>query len=271
MDLAAFAEADGAAVLARVHTVLTDIDDTLTSDGRLPALAYASLERLDAAGLRVIPITGRPAGWCDLIARLWPVSGVVGENGAFAFRYDRHARRMHRVFARSEAERAGDQVKLRALGQAILAQVAGAAIAADQPYRIADLAIDVREDVAALPAADVDRIVALFRAAGATAKVSSIHVNGWFGAYDKLSMTKRLLREGFGVELEAAGAQILFVGDSPNDEPLFEALELSVGVANVTAFLAQMAARPRFITKAQGGAGFAEVSDALLAARAGAI
>ena len=53
-----------------VHTVFTDIDDTLSLHGRLPAAAYDALERLQAAGLRVIPVTGRPAGWCDHIAPL---------------------------------------------------------------------------------------------------------------------------------------------------------------------------------------------------------
>jgi len=255
-------------VFARVHTVLTDIDDTLTSEGRLTSHAYAALERLDAAGFRVIPLTGRPAGWCDLIARLWPVAAVVGENGAFAFRYDRAVRRMHRIYERTAADRAVDQVRLGELGQTILAQVPGAAIAADQPFRIADLAIDVREDVAPLAADAVGRIVDLFRAAGATAKVSSIHVNGWFGSYDKLSMTKRLLAQEFQLTIEDDSEGVVFVGDSPNDEPLFAAAPLSVGVANVAPYLAQMSSHPRFITASAGGAGFAELAETLLAARA---
>lgn len=256
-----------AGVLARVHTVLTDIDDTLTTDGRLTAAAYAALERLEAAGLRVIPLTGRPAGWCDMIARFWPVAAVVGENGALAYRYERPARRMHRLYQPHEAERAVHRAKLDALAKTILAQVPGAAISADQAFRIADLAIDVCEDVAPLDQAAITRIVALFEAAGATAKVSSIHVNGWFGAYDKLSMTRRLLAESFGVAFDHERDRIVFIGDSPNDEPLFAAAPLGVAVANVAPFLAQMAAKPRFITESAGGAGFAELADALLAAR----
>lgn len=254
-----------AAAFARVHTVLADIDDTITTDGRLTAEAYAAIERLDESGFRVIPLTGRPAGWCDMIARFWPVSGIVGENGAFAFRYDRASRRMTRLYESSDAERAERQARLAALAPLILRQVPGAAIAADQPYRVADLAIDFCEDVAPLDEDAVRKIVDIFRANGATAKVSSIHVNGWFGAYDKLTMAKRFLAETFGAPLSDEG--FAFIGDSPNDEPLFAALPLSVGVANVRPFLAAMAAPPRYITRGKGGEGFAQFADMLIKAR----
>lgn len=253
--------------LAAVHTVLTDIDDTLTSEGRLPAIAYGALEMLEAAGLRIIPLTGRPAGWCDLIARFWPVAGVVGENGAFTFRYDRTHHRMIRHYARNADERARDRLRLEALSREILAQVPGAALAADQGYRIADLAIDFREDVPPLGEDAVARIVALFEAAGATAKVSSIHVNGWFGTYDKLSAVRAFLTEAFGLSLEAEGSRVLFIGDSPNDAPLFSALPLTVGVANVRDFTHRLPAAPRYVTSARGGEGFAELAAALLRAR----
>jgi hypothetical protein len=250
-----------------VRYVLTDIDDTLTHAGRLPAVAYAALERLRGAGLRVVPVTGRPAGWCDLIARLWPVDGVVGENGALAFHYDRAARRMVRCYAKPAGERAADRARLEALGAGILAAVPGAALAADQPYREADLAIDFCEDVPLLPREQVQRIVALFEEAGATAKVSSIHVNGWFGAYDKLSMTRRLFEQVFGEPLDVVREQVVYAGDSPNDEPMFRYFPHGVGVANVRDWLGQMTHPPRWITRAPGGAGFAELAEALLIVR----
>jgi HAD superfamily hydrolase (TIGR01484 family) len=248
-----------------VHTILTDIDDTLTTNGRLPARAYAAIEMLSEAGFRVIPLTGRPAGWCDMIARFWPVAGIVGENGAFAFRYDHEARRMTRYYESSDDVRSERQARLRALAPIILEQVPGSAIASDQAFRIADLAIDFCEDVPPLDAASVQKIVEIFESHGAIAKVSSIHVNGWFGAYDKLTMTKRFLTEAFGAALSDDGAA--FIGDSPNDEPMFTALPLSVGVANVRAFLGTMAAKPRYITHGAGGDGFAEFVDLLIDAR----
>ena len=69
-------------VLKEIRYVFTDIDDTLTDNGSLRASAYSAIEALDNAGIAVIPITGRPAGWCDLIARFWPVRGVVGDIAA---------------------------------------------------------------------------------------------------------------------------------------------------------------------------------------------
>jgi hypothetical protein len=156
-----------------VRVVFTDIDDTLTTEGRLTARAYGSLEALQQTGILVVPITGRPAGWCDHIARMWPVDAVVGENGAFYFRYDRAARHMTRRFDQPDALRAANRGRLKQLADHILAAVPGAAVASDQAYRETDLAIDFCEDVPALPRGDVDRIVALFEAAGATAKISS--------------------------------------------------------------------------------------------------
>jgi HAD superfamily hydrolase (TIGR01484 family) len=247
--------------------ILCDIDDTLTTNGQLTAAAYAALERLPNAGLPVIPITGRPAGWCDHIARMWPVAAVVGENGAFYFRYDRGERVMRRVFADAPAARARNRDQLAAIGREIIEAVPGCTIAADQPYRETDLAVDYCEDVPRLPREAVDRIVDLMRARGLTAKVSSIHVNGWFGAYDKLSMARRLMREEFGVDLDGARAAYAFVGDSPNDAPMFAHFPSAVGVANIADFAGRLAHEPRYVTQARGGAGFREVADFLLAAR----
>jgi HAD superfamily hydrolase (TIGR01484 family) len=254
---------------SRVGVVLADIDDTITTDGRLTAEAYGALERLQAAGFRVAPITGRPAGWCDMIARFWPVDAVVGENGAFYFRYDHGARRMIRRYFASEAERAQARARLDALARTILDKVPGAALAADQPYRVADLAVDFCEDVEPLPAAAIDAILREFEQAGAVAKVSSIHVNGWFGAYDKLSMTRALLRDEFGLDGAAQAEQVLFVGDSPNDEPMFAAFPLSVGVANVTDAAARIRRLPRYVTGGRSGVGFVELARLLLEVREG--
>ena len=255
--------------LARgVRVVLTDIDDTLTTEGQLTAAAYAALERLRDAGFIVIPITGRPAGWCDLIARLWPVDAVVGENGALYFMYDRKSRTMRQLCWASNDERSANRRKLDEVRRQILEAVPGAGIASDQPYRIADLAIDFCEDVPHLGDAEVDRIVGLFQAAGAQAKVSSIHVNGWFGDYDKLTMTRTLLHREFGIDLDAERDAILYAGDSPNDEPMFRHFPLSVGVANIRDFLHRIDCKPAYVTEARSGAGFVEVANKLLAMRA---
>jgi len=252
--------------LRRARAVLTDIDDTLTTDGRVTAEAYTALEQLRAAGLLVVPITGRPAGWCDMIARTWPVDAVVGENGAFYFRYDEAARRMIRVYT-DPSSRTEKRARLDALADRILAEVPGAAISADQPYREADLAIDFCEDVPPLPDAAVGRIAELFAEAGATAKISSIHVNGWFGSYDKLTMTRRCLAEQFSIDIDTAPASVVFAGDSPNDAPMFGFFPLSVGVANVLEQRDRCDNLPAFVTPSPRGQGFAELAAAILEAR----
>lgn len=255
--------------VARVHTLLCDIDGTMTSDGRLGAAAYRAMEQLQAAGVHVVPVTGRPAGWCDLIARFWPVTAVVGENGAFYFRYDHATRRMTRAWARDDAQRAQDRALLAAIGEQVLRQVPGTALAADQRYREADLAIDWCEDVPALDQTQVQRVVDLLQGHGLTVKVSSIHVNAWFGTYDKLTMTRRLMGEQFGIELDRERDRLAFVGDSPNDEPMFRFFPNSIAVANIAEFAHLIAHPPAFVTRGAEGAGFAELARLILAKRRG--
>jgi HAD superfamily hydrolase (TIGR01484 family) len=245
-----------------LRIVLGDIDDTMTMDGRLPSTSLAAMERLQAAGLLVVPVTGRPAGWCDHIARMWPVDAVIGENGAFWFSYDRTTRSMRKGFAKSESERKSDHKKLKILKKHILSHVSGAALATDQFCRISDLAIDFCEDVERLPPEEVDYIVELFETAGATAKVSSIHVNGWFGSFDKLSMTRTCLTEVFDINANHENASCLFIGDSPNDQPMFAFFENSVGVANVRDF--DLASPPAWVTHARAAEGFTELADRLV-------
>jgi HAD superfamily hydrolase (TIGR01484 family) len=255
------------AARASVRGVLFDIDDTLTTDGRLTAAAYAAMQRLHEAGLLVVPITGRPAGWCDHFARMWPVDAVVGENGAFYFRYDAVERKLIKRFMAPRTERNENRRRLEALKRDILVAVPGAEVASDQLYREADLAIDYREDVEPLPSAAVERIVQVFEEAGANAKVSSIHVNGWFGDYDKLTTTRIMLAECFRVDLDTDKELYVFVGDSPNDAPMFAAFPNAVGVANVRDFEGRLAAAPAYVTHASAGTGFAELAEALLAVR----
>jgi HAD superfamily hydrolase (TIGR01484 family) len=249
---------------ADIRVLLFDIDDTLTTDGKLTAAAFDAMWRAKAAGLIVIPITGRPAGWCDHIARMWPVDAVVGENGAFYFRYDAPAKKLVRHFVLTESERSANRSRVGAVAQQILREIPAAAMSSDQAWRAADIAIDFCEDVPRLPPADVARIKALMEAAGLTAKISSIHVNGWIGDYDKLSTTSRLMRAEFGLDIDAQNAKLVFVGDSPNDQPMFAHFMHSVGVANVADFVGQLASPPKYVTKARSGQGFVELVDALL-------
>jgi HAD superfamily hydrolase (TIGR01484 family) len=248
--------------------IFTDIDDTLSWHGKLVPDAFIAMQRASAAGLRVVPITGRPGGWVDHLARMWPVDGVVGENGGLWFHLDHGERRMIRSFLQSPEERRQNRVRLDALAVRILANVPGCALASDQPYRDLDLAIDFCEDVPRLSETAIDAIVAEFHAAGAVCKVSSIHVNGWFGAFDKLEGCRRFVRERWDEDLDANVGRWLYFGDSANDEPMFAAFPHAIGVANVRDFLGRMKAHPTYVTEGSGGHGFAEAVDHLLGLRA---
>jgi HAD superfamily hydrolase (TIGR01484 family) len=247
--------------------VFTDIDDTLTSQGRLTSLAFQALWRLNQSGVAVIPVTGRPAGWCELIARQWPVAGVIGENGGLYFRYIESGpeRGMKRHYFFENSTRLDNQKRLDKIRTEILTAVPGSRVASDQFCRQLDLAIDYCEDVKALPPIEVEKIVNIFKRHGAQAKVSSIHVNGWFGEYDKLKMCQIFCQREFDLDLAAHQKITAFVGDSPNDEPMFEFFENSFAVSNVQKFVKSMKHLPQFVSVGPGGDGFSEIVDRILA------
>jgi HAD superfamily hydrolase (TIGR01484 family) len=245
----------------------TDIDDTMTSDGVLPDTAYCALWDLHRAGIRVVPVTGRPAGWCDHIARMWPVAAVVGENGAFTYSYDRAARRMDRSYAVAPGEMRSNHERLESAARRVLAEVPGTALAADQPFRISDWAIDFREDVPPLPDSAVDAICAVLESEAVRFKVSSIHVNFWLGDFDKMSASAGLLERATGEKFADLAGCAAFIGDSPNDEPLFAGFPLSIAVGNLRAFAGRLSRLPRYITEADSAAGFCEAVGFIIALR----
>jgi hypothetical protein len=200
---------------------------------------------------------------------MWPVTGVVGENGALSFYYDDAGKRLRKRFYFPPDRARENRGRLMAAADEVLNTVKGTALASDQPYRLFDVAVDFTEDVAPLSRADVDRICRIFESHGLTYKVSSIHVNAWLGQYDKLTMARIFASEVIGIDLDAHRDRFVFFGDSPNDEPMFGFFPLSVGVANVAGFLARMKSRPAYVTTGAGGLGFAEGIDVILKKRRG--
>ena len=245
-----------------VSCVLTDIDDTLTRDGKLEKEAFSALWALSDAGIRVVPVTGRPAGWCDCIVRQWPVSAVVGENGAFAYFLDNRARR--KILFNPEA-RPDSLKKLEKLKKAVLREVPQARVSGDQPFRQFDLAIDFAEEEPNLGLDTAEKIAKACISKGAEAKISSIHVNTWYGNYNKVSMSLIVLKELFN--MEDPDKEVLFCGDSPNDEPMFARFPLSCAVGNIMPFISRLKHLPACITELSGGKGFAELSALVLASK----
>ncbi|HEV8688813.1 MAG TPA: HAD-IIB family hydrolase [Ideonella sp.] len=249
--------------LAQVVGVLTDIDDTLTRDGAIEPDALAALRRLAQAACPVIAITGRPAGWSEPFALAWPLAAIVAENGGVMLRRASDGS-LRRDFAQVPAQREANARRLAACAEAVLREVPGSTLARDSAGRLTDIAID-HSEFAHLSAAQIDQVLVVMRAHGLTATVSSIHVNGWIGDHNKWSAAQWAVQETLGEPLDAAGW--LYVGDSTNDQLMFERMPLSVGVANIARFWAELRARPAWVTRGERGAGFAEVAASLLAAR----
>ncbi len=254
--------------------VFTDIDDTLTTDGAITADALGALTDLKAAGLHVIPITGRPVGWSEPFAAAWPVDAIVAENGAVAIlpaNNDQNGlmsawnkrRQLSKLYQQDAVTRAANFARMQQVQAEIEARVPGARRAQDSGGRECDIAID-HSEFTHLPQAAIDECVALMREAGMNATVSSIHINGWYGAHDKLEGARWIVRQLFGRELDAELDRWVYVGDSTNDQAMFQRFPHSVGVANIARFVPQLKHLPRYVTQGERGAGFAEVARRLL-------
>ena len=261
-----------AAEWAAVDGLLTDIDDTLTRDGAIEPVALAALGRLRDAGVRVVAITGRSMGWSEPFARPpplgWPIDAIVAENGAVALRSVNGALQID--YVQDAATRAHNAKRLNEVAQRILREVPGATLARDSAGRVTDMAVD-HSEFSRLDARAIEHVVALMRDAGMTATVSSIHINGWFGSHNKLSGARWIIQQLWGRDLDAELPRWACVGDSTNDQDMFGHIPLSVGVANLMRFADQLTVWPAYLTRAERGAGFAEVVDALLRARSGAL
>ena len=250
-----------------IRGVLTDVDDTLTTEGVLPDVARQALDALAATGIPVVAITGRPAGYCEELLAQWPLAAIVGENGGVWMQRDAASGAIAAHYEHEPQERARQRAALAAIGARVLAAVPAARLAVDRYRRETDLAIDWAERVTPLPRADVDRIVAMLTDAGLATAVSSIHVHGWYGTHDKLATSRELFREAFGIDLAAGREHYTYVGDAPNDAPMFAFFPHAVGVANVRRFLDRIATPPAYVTNAEAGEGFAELARLLLDAR----
>lgn len=240
--------------------VFTDIDDTLTSEGAIAPEALDALGHLKKAGLHVIAITGRPVGWSEPFALSWPVDAIVAENGAVALV------QQTKLYQADAATRARNFQRLQQVAACVLREVPGTALAQDSAGRETDIAID-HSEFTHLEERQIGQVVEIMRREGLNASVSSIHINGWIGTHDKWQGAQWIAHALLGHNLVDEIDRWVYVGDSTNDQVMFQHLPQSVGVANIRRFESELLHRPRYITQGERGVGFAEVARALLADR----
>jgi len=261
----------------RLIGVFTDIDDTLTTGGSITQDALGALGDLKVAGLHVIPITGRPIGWCEpfvLGAVPWPVDAIVAENGSTAlFRHQIGLQpssdmpeQLSKLYQQDVSARADNHARMQAVAARVLREVPGAALSQDSPGRETDMAID-HSEFSHLSPVQIARVVAIMQAAGMTATVSSIHINGWFGSHNKFDGACWIVQQLWNRDLETEMDRWVYVGDSTNDQLMFQHFPNSIGVANIRRFEAELQHFPRYVTSSERGAGFAEVTRYILEAR----
>jgi HAD superfamily hydrolase (TIGR01484 family) len=258
--------------------VFTDIDDTLTTHGEITSDALQALANLKAAGLHVIPITGRPVGWSEKFAQTWPVDAIVVENGAVALKVahkndkkpNQSANSLNslllKLYHQDTQTRSNNQTKMQEIAKLVTSQISGVEVSRDGAGRETDLAFDYNE-FAKLSPATVQQVVALLQSQGMQTSVSSIHIHGCFGHFDKWTGAQWIVRELYKRELTSELDKWVFIGDSGNDQAMFQHFTHSVGVANIRRFEAQLAHLPRYITPSEHGAGFAEVAMSILRAK----
>jgi len=250
----------------RLCGVLTDIDDTLTTHGRITPEVLHALARLRAAGLNLVAVTGRPTYWVMPLLRLCGFDAVIAENGASAFWLDDGGRLCSWFYA-DEPTRKEHRRRLEAFVPELRRRFPGIAVADDAPQRIGDLAFDIGENITPLPASQVEEVVAFIRAHGFFATASSIHAHASLVCFCKQTTSAHVLADVFGFDDATARAGFAFVGDSGNDARMFAHYPHAVGVANVAAHVAMLEKAPAYVTNAPYGAGFVEFADAILAAR----
>ena len=237
--------------------LFTDVDDTLTWKGRLPHETFSALAKLQQSGIKVIPVTGASAGWCDCMIRTWPIESIIGENGAYFV--DRNSEgRLSYNFAVEESEREANWQRLLQLKNDVVNKFSNAHPTADQSFRLTDIAFDINQDQK-VERSDAFEIAKFCEASGMNVKISSIHINVWCGEYNKASMANEWLAQN---AIESSDA--MFIGDSPNDDSMFSNFVHTVGVANIQPFIGELKSPPGYMTNNPGGYGFAEMAESLI-------
>lgn len=245
-------------VFSSVKYVLTDMDETLTFRGRLSSRIYDSIERLQSAGIIVIPVTGAPAGWCDQMVRMWPVGGVIGENGGFFFQRSDNGHSVNRYYWHTDNQ-SDILVKLKSIATEIKGKYAWTRLSEDQPFRLTSLAFSLPETVE-----QIEILLSALNGAGLKTTVNNLWVLGWLGDYDKLITSRHILKTFYKLDESLEQETVFYSGDSENDAPMFEYFTHTLGMNTIRNSLTKIPKLPTWISDSPGGDGFVEGVNKIL-------
>lgn len=244
-----------------VRALFSDVDGTMTTGERIEASTYEALERLGEAGIPVIMVTGRPAGFGHAFMKMSPILACVAENGGVTF--VREGRKVIKHYGVPAASLPEWRRRMNDIAVEVMSKVPGARLSSDSKYREVDLAIDWNEEVQ-LTREDAELCVQMIQKAGFAAVRSSVHVNFGPPHFDKLSACKQVVKKVLGGNVEELSSYV-YVGDALNDAPMFGGFPTSVGVANVKTWWDELAHKPAYITERPEGGGLRELVQHLLA------
>ncbi|HEU4614279.1 MAG TPA: HAD-IIB family hydrolase [Kofleriaceae bacterium] len=244
-----------------VRALFSDVDGTMTTGDRIEASTYEALERLGNAGIPVIMVTGRPAGFGHAFMKMTPVVACVAENGGVTF--VREGRKLVKSYGVPAASLPEWRRRMNDIAVDVMSKVPGARLSSDSKYREVDLAIDWNEEQS-LSREEAETCVRLIQKAGFAAVRSSVHVNFGPPHFDKLSACQQIVRRVLGGDITDL-VPYVYVGDALNDAPMFAGFPTSVGVANVRTWWDELAHKPAYITERPEGAGLRELVSHVLA------
>ncbi|BAY12840.1 HAD family hydrolase [Calothrix sp. NIES-2098] len=238
-----------------IRLVATDMDGTLTRNGKFTTKLLQALENLAAAEIKVIIVTGRSAGWVSGLNSLMPVAGAVAENGGLFYM----AGSDRPIALTPIPNLANHRQHLAATFKELQSKFPQIQESADNHFRITDWTFDV----ASLTPTELQTLSRLCQDLGWGFTYSNVQCHIKPQAQDKAIGLLQVLQQYWP---QYSLEQVVTVGDSPNDESLFNRryFPISVGVANVLEYANQLQHQPAYVTSAREAEGFCELSNCLV-------
>ena len=240
--------------LSNIRLIASDVDGTLTHNGKFSTNFISTLLDLQSAGIKVLLVTGRSAGWVSALVNYLPVAGAIAENGGLFLQPNGQQDLLSSIPNISR-----HRILLENTFHQIKQLFPNLQTSTDNHFRITDWTFDVND----LSANDIQAISSQCQQMGWSFTYSNVQCHIKPPHQDKATGLDAVLNNHFP---ELNSQQVLTIGDSPNDEAMFNPAKfpISVGVANVRHYQDKMLHLPKYMTHASEFAGFQELAQLLL-------